>query len=93
MIVVCSTSEILYKEILKKAGSRVQTECDVWRNTGEQILATSNGSLPCKKIYFLPWCSDRGDPTTLKTSLGTFVSKAIEHAKKNAHQTIGLFFR
>jgi hypothetical protein len=92
MIVVCSTSEILCKEILKVAGSRVQTEYDTLKQSGLQMYPASNGHLPCKKIFFLPWGSDRGDPTALKESLGTFVSTAIKYADKHAHQTIGLFF-
>jgi hypothetical protein len=93
MIVVCSTSEILRKEILAKAGSRVQAEYEVWEKNGQNIYATSNGRLPCKKIFFLPWGADRSEPTALKKSLSTFVSTAIKHAEKNGYQTIGLFFR
>jgi hypothetical protein len=92
MIVVCSTSEILRKEILAKAGSRVQTEYEVWNQSGQQVYATSNGKLPCKKIFFLPWGSDRADPSALKKTLGTFISTAIQHAEKHGHQTIGSFF-
>ena len=92
MIVVCSTSDVLRKDILSKAGARVQTEFEVRSSSGEQTFSTSNGSLSCKKIFFLPWKVDQSDATALQPSVSNFVSKAIKYAMKNDHQSIGKSF-
>jgi hypothetical protein len=84
-IVVCSTSEIMLKSIIAKAGPQVQAEYDALNSNG----ATSSGALPCKTIIFLPWKAHRSDPSSLKSSLSTFVSTAIIHAFANGLKTLG----
>lgn len=89
MIVVCSTSEILRNSIIAKAGPQVQAEYDALNSKGQQASVTSNGALPCKRILFIPWIAEASNPTSLKTSLSTFVSTAITHASQNGYLTLG----
>jgi len=89
MIVVSSTSDILRKEIIAKAGPQVQAEYDAIKSTSRHTHETSNGTLPCKSILFLPCKIDPSDPTSLKPSLSTFVSTAIIHASKKGYKTLG----
>jgi hypothetical protein len=86
VIVVCSTSDILRKAVIARAGPQVQAEYDA---SNKQAISTSNGALPCKKILFLPWKTDSSDTSSLKTSLSTFVSTAISHASKKGYKTLG----
>ncbi|CAF1511634.1 unnamed protein product [Adineta steineri] len=85
IIVVCLTSEIMRKSVIDKAGPQVQAEYNTLMSNAHQTITTSNGSLPCKRILFLPWQSS---PATLKPSLSEFISTAITHAVKNQYKTI-----
>lgn len=67
-------------------------EYNVYSPRGENAFSTSNGLLPCKKIFFVPWKADRSDPTSLQPSVSKFVSTVIEQAVKDNHQSIGKIF-
>jgi hypothetical protein len=69
----------------------VQAEYDTERSNNHQQCDTSNGTLPCKRILYLPWKADPSDLSTLKPSLSTFVAAAISYASKNKFKTIGWF--
>ncbi|UJR31949.1 hypothetical protein I4U23_019422 [Adineta vaga] len=89
VIVVCSTSEIMRKTIVTKAGVQVQTEfTNTTSSNGDPVVATCNGALPCKKILFIPWQSGQSNPHILKPSLSTFVSSAINYVIKNQYKTL-----
>ncbi len=89
IIVVCSTSELLRNAIIAKAGPQVQTEYNAKKASNRQVYTTSNGTLPCKKILFIPWTVNPSDPTSLKTSLSEFVSTAITYTSKKGYNTLG----
>jgi hypothetical protein len=59
------------------------------KENSRQACTTSNGTLPCKRIMFLPCEVDQSDASSLKKSLSTFVTTAITHASKNGYQTVG----
>lgn len=89
MIVVCSTSEVLRKAIIAKAGPQVQAEFDANYGNNQTLFRTSNGHLPCKRIYFIPWKSQPSDKSALQPSISKFVSSAISYAIKRNYTTIG----
>ncbi|CAF1451106.1 unnamed protein product [Rotaria magnacalcarata] len=88
VIVVCSTSEILCRAILTAAGPQVKAEYGVSQAAGQQHTATSNGLLPCKEILFIPWRGDQSDLSSLKKTLGEFVSTAIKYAFENGRTSL-----
>ena len=79
------------KNVIAQAGDQVQKQYDAMVATKNHTGAASNGTLPCKKIIFLPWQSGASNPHTLKPSLSTFVTSAIDYAVKNQYKSIGLF--
>jgi hypothetical protein len=89
VIVVCSTSKILRNSIITKAGPQVKREYESLNSDSLQACATSSGSLPCKKILFLPWIADPSNTGALKTSLKTFVATAIGHSSAKGYKSLG----
>ncbi|CAF3089011.1 unnamed protein product [Rotaria sp. Silwood2] len=88
VIIVCSTSDVLRKSIITIAGPQVQAEYDASHKNSQQTAVTSNGTLPCKRILFIPWKSNSPNPTSLKTSLSEFVSIAITYVFTNGFKTL-----
>ncbi|CAF4714682.1 unnamed protein product, partial [Rotaria sp. Silwood1] len=89
VIIVCSTSEILRKSIIGAAGPQVEAEYIAsLKGNNQQLVETSNGTLPCKKILFIPWKSDPLNLTSLKSSLSEFVSIAIKYVFTHGYKTI-----
>lgn len=89
VIVVCHTSEILRNAIINTAGAQVRTEFETCLKINQQSIATSNGTLPCEKILFLPCKVDQSNPSLLQGSLEKFVSVAIQFAVDNNYHTLG----
>lgn len=83
MIVVCSTSKILFNSILQQAGSIVTEEYNRLSTAVNQenpIIETGPGNLNCKAILFLPWIPPiNRDPTSLCNSISEFVTKLLHH--------------
>ncbi|CAF0879399.1 unnamed protein product [Adineta ricciae] len=88
IIVVCSTSEIMCRNVIAQAGAQVQKQYDAMIATKNHTGAASNGALPCKKIVFLPWQSGTSNPHTLKPSLSKFVTSAIDYVVQNQYKSI-----
>ncbi|CAF3512500.1 unnamed protein product, partial [Rotaria sp. Silwood2] len=80
-IVVCSSSDVLRKAVLKAAGPTVETEYANGRteNPSSAIIVPSPGQLLCQKIFFLPW-KPNTDVCILQQSLKNFVFNAIQYA-------------
>jgi hypothetical protein len=80
-IVVCSSSDVLRKAVLKAAGTTVETEYanGQTEDPSGAIIVTSPGQLLCQKIFFLPW-KPNTDVCILKQSLQNFVFNAIQYA-------------
>ncbi|CAF4640671.1 unnamed protein product, partial [Rotaria sp. Silwood2] len=76
-IVICSSSAYLCKQIVDQAGVQVQNEYKHLEASGQFPDTTSGGTLPCKKIFFIPWSPISHDPADVKSSLSTFVSTAF----------------
>ncbi|UJR15414.1 hypothetical protein I4U23_002361 [Adineta vaga] len=83
VIVVCSTSEILLKNILQQAGVTVANEyhrLSTSVNPQDSIIETGPGNLSCQAILFYRWTppTDR-NKTKLLTSISEYVSKLLGH--------------
>ncbi|CAF3561359.1 unnamed protein product [Rotaria sp. Silwood1] len=76
-IVLCSSSEYLCKKIVDQAGVQIQNEYNLLKASEQFPNTTSGGTLPCKKIFFIPWSPKTHDPADVKSSLSTFVSIAF----------------
>ncbi|CAF2592809.1 unnamed protein product [Rotaria sp. Silwood2] len=83
VIVVCSTSEILLKNILEQAGLVVTEEYNRLSSSVDQqnsLIETGPGNLNCKAILFLPWMTSLNqDSKIVSTSISEFVSKSLHH--------------
>ncbi|CAF3579156.1 unnamed protein product, partial [Rotaria sp. Silwood2] len=83
VIVVCSTSEILLKNILEQAGLVVTEEYNRLSSSVDQqnsLIETGPGNLSCKAILFLPWMTSLNqDSKIVSTSISEFVSKSLHH--------------
>ncbi|CAF0841077.1 unnamed protein product [Didymodactylos carnosus] len=79
-VVVCSTSDVLRKAIIDVAGRQVNDEFTNQSSVSSKIIETSSGSLPCKRILFIPWTPHQKDQNMLQKSIRTFVSDAVVHA-------------
>jgi hypothetical protein len=86
---VCSSSKFLCEKITTAAGSLVENMYKQQSSSGALAFETDGGSLPCKKIAFRPWTSDRSNPQNLKQSLETFVTSVITYAVRHNWTTIG----
>jgi len=94
VIVVCSTSEVLFKSILQQAGSMVAEEYNRLSaevNQENSIIETGAGNLNCKAILFVSWIPPiNQDSTTLCNSISEFVSKSLHHIfyHPNVYKTV-----
>ncbi|CAF3126323.1 unnamed protein product [Rotaria sp. Silwood2] len=88
-IVICSSSAYLCKQIVDQAGVQVQNEYKHLEASGQFPDTTSGGTLPCKKIFFIPWSPISHDPADVKSSLSTFVSTAFILANSAGLKNIG----
>ncbi|CAF3645504.1 unnamed protein product [Rotaria sordida] len=88
VIVIGSTSEFLRNAIITKAGPQVQAEFNVLNKNSQKAGVTSNGTLPCKKILFIPSKVDSSNSSFLQTSLSEFVSTAITYVSDNGYKTL-----
>jgi hypothetical protein len=77
------------KSITAAAGAQVQAEYSAMKGNSVQAFATSNGTLPCKQILFVPWRSDSSNPHNLKPSLSAFIHMAVGHAVNTGYKTVG----
>ncbi|CAF1381804.1 unnamed protein product [Adineta steineri] len=87
-IVACSTSEYLCKAITDKAGAQVQKEYGLLKLSGAFPGTTSGGTLPCKRILFIPWSPDSRDENSIKSSLNTFIELAFAQANVDGCKSI-----
>ncbi|CAF1031890.1 unnamed protein product [Adineta ricciae] len=83
VIVVCSTSDILLKNVLQQAGLTVQNDYDrlsSLTNQQDSIIETEAGNLSCQAILFCPWTAptDR-DSDKLSNSVSDYMSKCLNH--------------
>ncbi|CAM4880187.1 unnamed protein product [Rotaria socialis] len=91
MVVVCSTSQYLLNDILKKAGTNVKENVDAAMNSGRITKAgyeTIGGELLCKQLFFLPWITDKVDYITLRQTIQTFFTTAMQHALNTGKTSI-----
>ncbi|CAF4572585.1 unnamed protein product, partial [Rotaria sp. Silwood1] len=83
VIVVCSTSEVLLKNILEQAGLVVTEEYNrlsISVNLQNSLIETGPGNLNCKAILFVPWVTQTmSDSKILSNSIFEFVSKSLHH--------------
>ncbi len=83
MIVVCSTSKVLFNSILQQAGSMVTEEYNRLSakvNQQNSIIETGAGNLNCKAILFVSWIPPiNQDSTRLCNSISEFVSKSLHY--------------
>jgi hypothetical protein len=89
IIVVSSTSEILRNAIITAAGPQTKAEWAANKAKIEPGFATSNGSLPCKAIVFLPFVADQSNASSLHKPLHSFIVKAIRYASQQNLTSIG----
>jgi hypothetical protein len=90
VIVVCSSSEYLFDSICKAGGDSIKASFDAEskNNLGASVIAVkAEGQLSSKMIYFLPW-KKMSDESLLRTTLGKFVSDAIEKAVTEKYKSI-----
>jgi len=83
MVVVCSTSYNLMKDILQKAGTAVQDEVNAALGSDKITYngyETAGGQLLCKRLFFLPWTTEQLDNVTLRQTIQIFFTTAIHHA-------------
>ncbi|CAM4927546.1 unnamed protein product [Rotaria socialis] len=82
VIVVCSSSEYLFKSICKAGGDSVSNSYtkQIKDNPDAPVITvTAAGRIASKMIYFLPWQSNP-DESILRKSIENFVSVALEQA-------------
>ncbi|CAF4564580.1 unnamed protein product, partial [Rotaria socialis] len=82
VIVVCSSSEYLFKSICKADGDSVSNSYtkQIKDNPDAPVITvTAAGRIASKMIYFLPWQSNP-DESILRKSIEKFVSVALEQA-------------
>jgi hypothetical protein len=83
MVVVCSTSHYLLEDILKKAGTEVKDKVGAALSSGkitQNGYETAGGQLLCRRLFFLPWTTQKLDNVTLRQTIQTFFTTAIQHA-------------
>ncbi|CAF4976450.1 unnamed protein product, partial [Rotaria sp. Silwood1] len=83
MVVVCSTSQNLLNDILQKAGTEVTNQVHAALNSGtitHNGYETVGGQLLCRRLFFLPWTTQKLDNVTLRQTIQTFFTTAIQHA-------------
>ncbi len=89
IIVVCSSSKFLCDKITSAAGPLVESVYNQQSSFGLSSFETECGNLPCRKIAFRPWASDKSDPQMLRQSVATFVTSVITYAVSHNWTTIG----
>lgn len=83
MVVIPSTSQYLLDNILKRAGNAVVKEVnEAMRDDGitSSGLETESGQLLCQRLFFLPWTTQKLDDVTLRQTIETFFTTAIQRA-------------
>ncbi|CAF3757348.1 unnamed protein product [Rotaria magnacalcarata] len=90
VIVVCSSSQYLFKNICKAGGGSVSNSYDeqIRKNSAAPIVTVqSNGRIASKSIYFLPWKTN-SDASILCKSIKNFVSVALDKAIEENYRSI-----
>ncbi|CAF3559154.1 unnamed protein product [Rotaria socialis] len=90
VIVVCSSSEYLFKSICKAGGDSVSNSYtnQIKDNPDAPVITvTAAGRITSKMIYFLPWQSNP-DESILRKSIENFVSVALEKAIQCKYRNI-----
>ncbi|CAF3469370.1 unnamed protein product [Rotaria socialis] len=90
VIVVCSSSQYLFKSICKAGGDSVSTSYNqqISENPDAPIIIVATaGGIASKKIYFLPWKAD-SDEYVLCKSIKRFVSLALKKAIEQNYRRI-----
>ncbi|CAF2475555.1 unnamed protein product [Rotaria sp. Silwood2] len=83
MVVVCSTSQNLLNDILQKAGTEVTDQVYAALKNGKIThngYETAGGQLLCRRLFFLPWTTQKLHNMTLSQTIQTFFTTAIQHA-------------
>lgn len=91
IVVVCSTSIHLLKDILDKAGPTIRDEVNKAfedKNIQNKGYITSGGQLFCQQLLFLPWTTEKLNDEDLRQSIHTFFTTAIEYARNDQQTSI-----
>ncbi|CAF4792968.1 unnamed protein product, partial [Rotaria sp. Silwood1] len=90
VIVVCSSSEYLFKAICEAGGDSVKASFDAESKKKPEapvIAVKADGQLASKMVYFLPWKMPP-DASLLRKSIEKFVSDAMDKAVTETYQSI-----
>jgi hypothetical protein len=89
VIITSSSSERLRKAIINAAGNRVLTAFneEYKKNPNSIVIATSPGTLCCKKIFFLKW-EPAADEEILQQSLIDLMSTVIQSMQSHNFTSI-----
>lgn len=91
MVVVCSTSDDLLEDILGKAGPAVAEdirEAIQAKHIDSDGYETDGGELLCQRLLFLPWITRKLDDITIRRSIQSFFTTALQHALKNGYTSL-----
>ena len=84
-----SSSPVLCDEIVRQAGAQVQQNYDALRSADNFPSTTSGGSLPCKRIFFVPWDPISRSAADVKLALSLFIAIAFAQASNERCKSIG----
>lgn len=77
------------QKIVEKAGAQVKQEYAALKLADQFPDTTSGGTLPCKKIIFVPWTPVSRNPADVKSSLSSFIIIAFQNAFSEGCKSIG----
>jgi hypothetical protein len=80
---------MLCQTIVRIAGPQVLKEYATLKSSDQFPGTTSGGTLPCKKIIFVPWSPNSRNPVDVQSSLSSFIELAFMHALEQGCKSIG----